>query len=96
MLLPCTRFGPLSNEATRMRWRSIAVCCALALGIGCGSGDGGSASDETPMTEQERRAQDSAVAESGLPGARGVRGAMNAADSAKARQATMDSLLAEP
>lgn len=43
-----------------------------------------------------RREKDSLVAESGVPGAGGVRGAMKGADSATARAARLDSLGREP
>ena len=50
-----------------------------------------SKSDEPPPTEKTRAQKDSAIANSGLPGAKGVGMAMKAADSAKARQAAIDS-----
>ncbi len=40
----------------------------------------------------DQRTRDSAVAESGLRGSGGVRGALDVADSAAARQARMDSI----
>lgn len=42
-----------------------------------------------------RRQKDSAIGASAIPGAQGVRGAMNAADSAAARAAAIDSTGAE-
>ncbi|MGI9038496.1 MAG: hypothetical protein ACR2GQ_06505 [Gemmatimonadota bacterium] len=73
--------------------RSIPAVLALVLGalsVGCSSG---SEADPPATTEMEtERARDSAIAESALPGARGVRGAMGAADSAAARNARIDSM----
>ena len=51
-------------------------------------------SDDTPAEgaeAQTQRSRDSAIAESRLPGARGVGGALDVADSAAARQARIDS-----
>ena len=55
-------------------------------------------SDETPDSRAEltKRQADSAIGASGLPGARGITRAMNAADSAAARNARMDSVAREP
>ena len=46
-----------------------------------------------PRTERER---DSVLGASRLPGARGVRGALGASDSAAARNARLDSLANQP
>lgn len=55
-------------------------------------------SDETPESRSSltKRQADSAIGASGLPGARGVTRAMNAADSAAARNARLDSAATEP
>jgi hypothetical protein len=55
-------------------------------------------SSETPDTGAEltKRQSDSAIGASGIPGARGITGAMNAADSAAARNARLDSAALEP
>jgi len=50
-----------------------------------------SKSDAPPAQTKTKAQRDSAVANSGLPGAEGVGMAMKAADSAKARQARLDS-----
>ena len=50
-----------------------------------------SKSDPTTQETKTRAQKDSAIANSGLPGAQGVAKAMRAADSAKARQAAIDS-----
>ena len=52
--------------------------------------------DTATQNAVDQRARDSAIAESNLPGAGGVRGALNVADSAAARQALLDSLSREP
>jgi hypothetical protein len=61
-----------------------AMMVAAALGA-CGRGEAGRAS----RTEHER---DSVTGQSKLPGARGVRGALEAGDSARARNASLDSI----
>lgn len=61
----------------------------------CSSGGAGSdaaADDSVAADSLTRRQKDSAVAESGLPGARGVEGAMDASDAARERAARLDSL----
>ena len=67
--------------ATRV-WLGLAVILASA----CSSGS--SASDKT-VSQRER---DSVLGASKLPGARGVRGALGASDSAAARNARLDSV----
>lgn len=60
------------------------LCCAAC---------GGSTEQSAPTrTKAEQRAVDSTVGASALPGARGVQGAMKAADSATARNRQLDSL----
>lgn len=55
-------------------------------------------SSETPESRRDvtKRQADSALGVSGLPGAQGITRAMNAADSAAARNARMDSAATEP
>ena len=70
-----------------MRISSIGLIIIVAACWSCSS-------DDTPAEdtqEQTQRARDSAIAESRLPGARGVGGALEVADSAAARQARIDS-----
>lgn len=65
-------------------FKAVGVSVVLALAA-CAKSD-------APPAETKTQAQrDSAIANSGLPGAQGVAKAMNAADSAKARQAAIDS-----
>ena len=60
---------------------------ALVAGILAGC----SKSEPVPQATKTRAQKDSAIANSGLPGAQGVAKAMKAADSAKAHQAAIDS-----
>ena len=55
-------------------------------------------SDESPDSRRDltKRQADSAIGASRLPGASGVTRAMNAADSAAARNARLDSVATEP
>lgn len=66
---------------------------ALAVGAGaCG------AKEEAPpaRTPEQQRAVDSTIGASALPGAGGVRGALAAQDSARAKQARLDSMAKSP
>jgi hypothetical protein len=64
--------------------RGGAVAVLLSL-VAC------SKSEAPPVAEKTRAQKDSAIANSGLPGAKGVGMAMQQAESAKARQAKLDS-----
>lgn len=66
--------------------RRILALALVSLSLGCGS-----KGDPPQRTERER---DSLVGQSRLPGARGVQGALNASDSAAARNARLDSVAA--
>ena len=72
-----------------MRAACVSFIACILL-VGCSTADRESADTLT------RREKDSIVAESGLPGAGGVRGAMTGADSAAARAARLDSLTRVP
>jgi len=67
----------------------VASAVALVAGLGCSSGE----RTHTDAPDAQR-ARDSAIGESQLPGAAGVRGALRAADSAEARRAREDSVAA--
>lgn len=71
-----------------LRVRLTIILLVLVVPTACGSQDLGQT--------QTEGARDSAIAESPLPGAGGVRGALSAADSAEARRAIQDSILATP
>ena len=71
----------------RMAVLGLVGIAAFVL-AGCPGGEEESAAQ--PPVDQ--RTRDSAIAESGVPGAGGVRGALDIADSAAARQARMDSI----
>ena len=61
----------------------------LTLSLAACSGGGGKADPKKEMTQRQR---DSAIGESRLPGAQGVRGALRVQDSAAARNARLDSI----
>jgi len=70
-----------------MRVRDVAIIVGLALVplIACGPAD-------SPPAQTEG-ARDTAIAESGLPGAAGVKKALAVSDSATARRAREDSIM---
>ena len=68
--------------------RRAAIVLAVLTGA-CGGGTTVGAG----RTERER---DSIIGQSALPGARGVQGALNASDSARARGTALDSASAAP
>jgi hypothetical protein len=65
--------------------RFAIVGFALLFIVGCGS--------ETPEQVRTEGARDSAIAESAVPGAAGVRSALSVSDSADARRALEDSIM---
>lgn len=65
--------------------RFVIAALALALVSGCGS-----SGSETTRSEGAR---DSAIAESAVPGATGVKRALTVSDSADARRALEDSIM---
>lgn len=75
-----------------MRRASLASVLALTIAVVPACSSGGEGSDAAADDSLTRRQKDSAVAESGLPGARGVEGAMDATDAARERGARLDSL----
>lgn len=70
--------------------RLVLLVLLLAGGTGCSGGE----PDPDPATAEEltRRQRDSIIGESRLPGAGGVRGALEASDAAAARAAAHDSV----
>lgn len=69
--------------------RRLIVIASVLLAAACG----GKSEEPAPTrTKEQQRAVDSTVGASALPGARGVQGAMKAADSAAARNRELDSL----
>lgn len=72
------------------RSSAAAATASLLLAAACGGGSPDAGPEGADSLT--RRQRDSAVAESGLPGAAGVRGAMDAADTARARARRIDSL----
>jgi hypothetical protein len=73
--------------------RSLIVLLAL---LGAPAACGKKADEPPPRTAAEQRAVDSTVGASRLPGAGGVRGALQASDSAEARARLLDSLSRNP
>jgi hypothetical protein len=69
------------------RASALTITSFVLLAAACASSDT-SANRRDTMTQRQR---DSVLAQSGLPGAAGVGKALRAADSAKARQAQLDS-----
>ncbi|MFQ5678370.1 MAG: hypothetical protein ACE5HP_02835 [Gemmatimonadota bacterium] len=73
----------------------LLVAVGLAAGgNACSGGESGSAGNAADAARDTltRRQKDSILGESPLPGARGVRGALRAADSVNARYRRLDSL----
>lgn len=86
------------SRAVPARRRLLSTAC-LAVATACsGGGPQGAAradsarSDTIPVDSITRRQRDSAIGASGLPGAAGVRGALDASDAAAERAALIDSL----
>ena len=70
--------------------RVMTLIVGLVVVAACrGGGGAGSGQRADTLT---RRQRDSAIGASNIPGARGVRGALEASDSAAARRARLDSL----
>lgn len=69
---------------------ALLLLACLLVAPGCSGGD----PEPAPVTADtsSRRQRDSVIGESRLPGARGVREALDASDAAAARTATFDSL----
>lgn len=76
-----------------MTSRPILVFLVLLLPLAGAAGCSGGEPDPDPATAEEltRRQRDSIIGESRLPGAGGVRGALDASDAAAARAAAHDS-----
>ena len=68
--------------------RALLAIAAAALVAGCSKPKDTTANDRDTMT---RRQKDSVIAQSSLPGAKGVGMALKTSDSLKARQAALDS-----
>ncbi|HSJ10092.1 MAG TPA: hypothetical protein VK928_09260 [Longimicrobiales bacterium] len=70
----------------KIRWTPFVISLVLA---GCGGADREAAAPADTLTQRQR---DSIVGASSLPGAGGVRRAMDVADSAAARQSVIDTI----
>jgi hypothetical protein len=71
-----------------MKRQAAALLLASSL-LACADGGGDSALQRDSLT---RRQRDSVIANSKLPGAGGVKGALNASDAAAVRQQAMDTI----
>lgn len=77
-------------DVARMRWSVVRMALLLMIVAACsGSGSGEAETAADTMTRAQR---DSMIGASSLPGAGAVQRALDVADSAAARAATMDSL----
>ena len=68
--------------------RALLAIAAAAVVVSCSKPKETTANDRDTMT---RRQKDSVIAQSSLPGAKGVGMALKTSDSLKARQAALDS-----
>lgn len=78
----------------RLIGRAVIPAVLLATLIGACSQE--KTQPAPPRSAEQQRAVDSTIGASALPGARGVQGALKASDTAKARQAQLDSLSKQP
>lgn len=77
-----------------IRFATLAIIVSVGVSVGACSGE--KAPPPPPRTAAQQRTVDSTVGASALPGAGGVRGALAAQDSAKAKQAMLDSMMKNP
>lgn len=70
-----------------MIWKTTVICLGAAIVLAACGGGGDSA--------ESSQLSDSAIGQSRLPGAQGVEAALEAADSAEARRARLDSIATE-
>jgi hypothetical protein len=84
------RLVPLPEPRMR-RLVIVTTCAVVALAAACGE-----KAPPPPRTEAEQRTVDSTIGASAIPGSGGVRGALAAQDSAKAKQAQLDSIMKAP
>jgi outer membrane biogenesis lipoprotein LolB len=73
-----------------IRRASLLMPVAILVLAGCTGGDTADQAARADSVTQRQR--DSVIGESNLPGASGVRGALDASDAAAERAATIDSL----
>lgn len=74
----------------RRRIPTLLFLASLAVLPACDSGD--AEREAVPPDSMTQRQRDSVIGESRLPGAQGVRGALDASDAADARAAALDSV----
>lgn len=76
--------------------RAIVLLTLIVTAMAGVGACGEKAPPPPPRTAAQQRTVDSTVGASALPGAGGVRGALAAQDSAKAKQAALDSMMKNP
>lgn len=76
-----------------IRFATLAIIISGGVSVGACSDE---QTPPPPRTAAQQRTVDSTVGASALPGAGGVRGALAAQDSAKAKQAMLDSMMKNP
>ena len=74
----------------------VTLSCGAALSLAAACGSGSDAPKVPPGTAAQQRMVDSAIGESNLPGARGVKGALAVSDSAAAKRRMEDSIAINP
>jgi hypothetical protein len=75
--------------------RRLVIVTTVAL-VSFVAACGDKAPPPPPRTEAQQRTVDSTIGASAIPGSGGVRGALAAQDSAKAKQAQLDSIMKNP
>jgi len=70
------------------RVRPFTILAVLVLALACGGGEAG---DVAPADTLTRAQRDSALGASSLPGAGGVRGALDVSEAARRRAEALDS-----
>jgi hypothetical protein len=70
----------------------VALAATVAIGAACAKKD----EPPPPRTDAQKRAADSTLGASRIPGAAGVTNAMAVSDSAARRKAVLDSMAANP
>lgn len=77
-----------------MRRTTLLGTIAILVSVAACSGE--KDAPPPPRTPEQQRAIDSTIGASAIPGSGGVRGALAAQDSAKAKQAALDSVMKSP
>ena len=86
---PCPAKSLSAKGLDRMTRKRVAVLLLSGVLLGCGGPPSEGELKREPLTQRQ---QDSVVANSKLPGAGAVGGALNASDAAAARQQALDTI----